>query len=72
MTAIHHIQRPVPLLDVRSTVNAFSVMTNFWADERSCPNVFLLAGEATTSRYDPRQEPDALVAHVRICGGGGQ
>ena len=25
-----------------------------------------------TSRYDPRQEPDALVAHVRICGGGGQ
>ena len=24
------------------------------------------------SRHDLRQEPDALVAHVRICGGGGQ
>ena len=21
-------------------------------------------------RYDPRQEPDAVVPHVRICGGG--
>ncbi|MGH9966515.1 MAG: hypothetical protein ACREBG_01605, partial [Pyrinomonadaceae bacterium] len=24
------------------------------------------------SRHDLRQEPDGLVAHVRICGGGGQ
>jgi hypothetical protein len=23
-------------------------------------------------RHDPRQEPYALVAHVRICAGGGQ